>query len=442
MSEGISNYSIQKCIGRGNFGDVYSAISQSSGEVVAIKVVHLDASEDDVAVFIQEIQLLSRMRSNYVTKYFETFVNQMSIWIVMEYCGGGSCSDLLKCHKKLNEEVVGYIIRGAMLGLNYLHLQKKVHRDIKSANILLTDDGSVKLADFGVSGEITMTNMKRNTFVGTPFWMAPEVIKRKSGGYDEKADIWSMGITVIELVTGMPPLAEHDPMKVLFTIPANKPPTLDKYTSLSLNIKDFVKYCLRKDPNERPTAKVLLHHRFLKIRRNVGILQLISERNKWMEEKYANGKKPKYNLGKRILQAEKYYSSSSDSIVDNPSNNIQWDFGTQKSFHVCSSSSPLTSSLPQTNNISSSTAVSSPPNQSPVELSGPPKVGSNNYLEEVIIQCLGKVAQRAKTSETKRTVEMLARSFISCESMHPGMCEAIVEEIYLQINELLANEKQ
>lgn len=421
--ETMKKYSIKLCIGRGNFGDVYMAEARDSLEVVAIKVINLDASDEDVSVTVLEIQLLSRLRSKYITKYHEAFVSNMSLWIVMEYCGGGSCSDLLKCHKRVSEDVAGYIIRSAMLGLQYLHAQRKVHRDIKSANILLTNSGEVKLADFGVSGEMTMTQLKKHTFVGTPFWMAPEVIKRRNSGYDEKADIWSIGITAIELVTGTPPLSEYDPMKILFEIPNNEPPTLEHHLSLSINIKDFVKYCLKKDPTERPTAKLLLSHRFLKARRSLTLVQLIQKRNKWMSDKYANGRKPKHALEEAKADAA----------------SIQWDFNSAKSFRLgakTSEVSPLSSSLPKSN-IMSASVLSTPQSQSPVAISAT-GLNSRNYLEDVVIFCLGRVAQRAKTAETKRAVEAMARHFVAYEASQPGMCEAIVEEICLHVNELVA----
>ncbi|CAK7897188.1 sporulation-specific protein 1 [[Candida] anglica] len=417
-----SKYDIHECIGRGNFGDVYRAIVRGETEVVAIKTVNLDSSEEDISVLVQEIQLLSRMRSPYITRYFEAFVTNVSMWIVMEYCGGGSCSDLLKCHKKLDEDVVAYIIRGTMSGLKYLHNQGKVHRDVKSANILLTEKGEVKLADFGVSGEITMTHIKRNTFVGTPFWMAPEVIKRRNGGYDQKADIWSIGITTIELVTGTPPLSEFDPLKILFQIPENQPPILEgnEYGS---NLKDFIRYCLRKEPEERPTAKMLLYHRYLKNRRGgINLVQLIQEKNVWFEKKYSRGKKPRHSIEE---QKQPYHRK------------ISWDFETQRSPRIGTSASPmettispLTNMSPNMSNTTASTPVTGSPN----------KLVAKNYLEDIIIICLGRVANRAKSIETKRTVEMLARNFVVYESQQPGICEAVVEEICIHVHQMMANE--
>lgn len=230
--------------------------------MVAVKVVNLENSEEDVDLLAQEIFFLAELRSPHITTYITTIIKDVSMWIAMEYCGGGSISDLLRLHytNGLPEHKTRFVVREILSGLNYLHSQRKIHRDIKAANILLTDEGKIKLSDFGVSGRL-LSSFRRGTFVGTPYWMAPEVVANESLGYDEKADIWSLGITVIELLKGSPPLSKYDPMKVVANLPKRKPPRL--HGEFSDVAKYFVSLCLIKDPKMRPSAKDLLTSRFV-----------------------------------------------------------------------------------------------------------------------------------------------------------------------------------
>ena len=260
----------------GSFGIVYRALQKSTGDYVAIKHIDLEGSDDDIREIQQEISLLATCSSSYVTSYRASFVRGTKLWIVMEYLGGGSCLDLLK-PGPMEERFIGIILRELLQGLDYLHSTGKIHRDIKAANILLSETGQVKIADFGVAAQLTNIKSQRLTFVGTPFWMAPEVIQE--AGYDFHADIWSLGITAMEMALGEPPRSDVHPMKVLFLIPKEKPPRLEG-NRWSRELKEFVALCLNKDPDRRPSAKVLLKHAFIRRAGRIDTLQELVRRTR------------------------------------------------------------------------------------------------------------------------------------------------------------------
>jgi serine/threonine kinase 3 len=283
-------------LGEGSFGAVYRARHKETDAIVAVKIIpemnhggHGNGEHDTEAdKIMSEIDILSRCDSPFIVGYFECFVKPPAkrldngeMWIVMEYCEGGSMSDLIEAGGGLNgygegEDVIRAVCASIVLGLEYLHGVANVcHRDIKCGNVLLTNDGHVKLADFGVSAELTNTINKRKTVVGSPFWMAPEVIRESH--YDGRADVWSLGITCIEMAEGAPPHANLNPLRAIFVIPTKPAPTLADPDAWSPDMLDFIRCCCKKDPNQRHDSALLASHPFIK--REVNDLRALHKQN-------------------------------------------------------------------------------------------------------------------------------------------------------------------
>ncbi|KAJ3049343.1 Serine/threonine-protein kinase 25 [Rhizophlyctis rosea] len=269
-------------IGKGSFGEVYKGIDKRTNQVIAIKVLDLDTDDDEITDVRKEITLLMHCDSEHVTRYHGSFLNGTKLWIIMDYAAGGSMRNILSSGP-IEERHIAIIAREVLLALVYLHKSAEIiHRDIKAANILLTHDCKVKLCDFGVAGQITKTCLRRHSFVGTPYWMAPEIIKRNQ--YDYKADIWSLGITIIELATGNPPFADQDRRRALFLIPRTRPARLEG--NFSGMLKEFIALCLKEEPEERPTAEDLLKSRFiLRAAKGTSSLQdLLDRHEQWKRD--------------------------------------------------------------------------------------------------------------------------------------------------------------
>ncbi|KAG1693989.1 hypothetical protein DVH05_022007 [Phytophthora capsici] len=270
-------YEVLERIGEGSYGKVYKAVNKANAEVVALKVVPVE-SEDrgEFDELTREIRILERCESPFVVHYRGSFSYESQLWIAMEFCAAGSLADLhvLRRRLVLSEAEIAAVCANVALGLAHLHSRGLIHRDIKAGNLLLNGDGVTKLADFGVSAQLTATVGKRRTVIGTPFWMAPEVIQEAQ--YDCKADLWSLGITALELAEGEPPLAHMHPMRAIFLIPNRAPPELREPTKYSAEFRDFLAVCLKKDPQERSSAENLLRHPF--IARNVERLRANSDR--------------------------------------------------------------------------------------------------------------------------------------------------------------------
>ncbi|KAG8464045.1 hypothetical protein KFE25_000213 [Diacronema lutheri] len=252
-------FTLSEKLGEGSFGVVYKGVRIETNELVAVKIIPVEADYSEVR---HEIEILKQCDSADIVKYLGSYFKDGDLWIVMEYCEGSSLHDhMAVLGSGLTEHQIACVCAGTLRGLAYLHDRRKIHRDVKAGNVLLTGSGQVKLADFGVSAQISSTMSRRHTVIGTPFWMAPEVIQEAS--YDHKADVWSLGITAIELAEGRPPYSDIHPLRAIFVIPTRPPPTLEQPAKWSADFCDFVSRCLVKDPAMRTDTAQLMEHPFI-----------------------------------------------------------------------------------------------------------------------------------------------------------------------------------
>jgi len=292
-------------IGEGSYGLICTCRHTLQNKIYAIKFLEIE--ENDEGTLQKEMDILKECNECiHTVQYFGCYLKENTLMIVMEYCEGGSVLDLMQlCHKQLSEEQIAVICAHMLKGLIYLHSHHIVHRDLKAGNVLLTRDGRAKLADFGVSAKLTKTIEKKKTIVGSPYWMAPEVItvtKDNQEGYDMKADIWSLGITAIEMAEGKPPLFEIASLRVIFLIPVRDPPTLKESSKWSSDCNGFLQTCLQKDARKRPTSTELLQHPFIQMGlKNENLLKdLVTESIPMLSKARAEKK-----IRKKIIQKNK-----------------------------------------------------------------------------------------------------------------------------------------
>ncbi|RKP03313.1 hypothetical protein CXG81DRAFT_9686, partial [Caulochytrium protostelioides] len=265
MTDPMAVWLVHEKVGEGSYGEIYRAtrrvpLATSAEEnTAALKVIDLERTSDDLDDLLTEVDFQAKCLSAYLARFYGAWMWERKLYIAMEFLGGGSAEQLLRTCK-LNEDICSFILREVAQGLSYMHTNGKIHRDIKAANILFSSTGGVKLADFGVAAQLTADRQVRNTFVGTPLFVAPEIVLSQT--YDTAVDVWSYGVMAIELAMGVAPRANQHPMEVLYQIPTSPSPQLGP--EFSAEFRDLVGQCLSKIPEQRPKMSELLKsHPFL-----------------------------------------------------------------------------------------------------------------------------------------------------------------------------------
>jgi len=249
-------------IGEGAAGEVFVAVEAKTGQKVAIKKMALN--DESVELLVTEISIMKTSKHPNIVTYLDTYVTGNEIWVIMEYMGNGCLTEVLDQWEfcQMNEAQIAFVCRETLRALAFIHSLHRIHRDIKSDNILLNDLGEVKIADFGYAAQLTQKKAQRNTVVGTPYWMAPELIRGQD--YGIKVDVWSLGIMLMEMAEGEPPYMEFPPLRALFLITTKGIPNLKKPQNWSEDFRDFLRCCLIKEYDDRPDAEQLLKHPFLR----------------------------------------------------------------------------------------------------------------------------------------------------------------------------------